>query len=348
MKKFLKRIVGIFLILILGYQQFSYADVIVDQPIDLFLPIAFLLGFIVVIILVVSAISFFILKSTVENGDMKEANTKKVNIFLNIIYMCIVSLFIIAHIYLWRKYEFSFIILLIPIVLFLISIIIRVFKHKKISYIICVITIAFICVITLWNIFSVKRIENYNDQFLQYIDGPAGAKSISNLQGLIETTINNNKNSRKVSIIYQDIKYTSYTSVDELNQLLTKVNANGKYDVDYNYDKNHDYITSIIIYPYRHIQFEVFSQAYQGKQRGATVRSLLQKVNNIIIYEPEVKLNIIYTASTDQTIKQTITVNSKASKQIENIFKEIVSSKTYKVEMEMDSSIYNIIITSIN
>ena len=79
MKKFIGRIIGIISVLILGYQQFCYADMIGYEPIDNFTPYAYLIGFIGVIVLVISAISFFILKSTVKKQSIPEYGNEKLN-----------------------------------------------------------------------------------------------------------------------------------------------------------------------------------------------------------------------------------------------------------------------------
>ena len=68
MKKFIGRILGIISVLIFGYQQFCYADVVYPSSTEtIFISFTYLLGFIRVIILLISAISFFSLKETVKN-----------------------------------------------------------------------------------------------------------------------------------------------------------------------------------------------------------------------------------------------------------------------------------------
>lgn len=59
MNKMLKKNLGIVLMLIVGYQQFAYADVI-DTIQLLYVPVASLIAFIAVLVLFISAISFFV------------------------------------------------------------------------------------------------------------------------------------------------------------------------------------------------------------------------------------------------------------------------------------------------
>ena len=128
MKKFLKRILGIISVLIIGYQQFCYADVVVIEPIDEFRPIAFLIGFIGVIVLIITSISFFALKSTIKKQSEPEFNfenandekiEKKQNRIQRRFYMWGMILAIVGLIYLRLSDEISIITFFIPIILFI-------------------------------------------------------------------------------------------------------------------------------------------------------------------------------------------------------------------------------------
>lgn len=98
---------------------------------------------------------------------------------------------------------------------------------------------------------SNKMIENYNKQFLQYQKSEstywASPRYVSDVEGLINTTIKNNKSGRKTIIIYEK---TNYTSPDELRQLLSKINTNKSYSLNIKYDNNYDYIESITLSSY--------------------------------------------------------------------------------------------------
>ena len=262
MKKFSKRIIEIVFILILSYQQFSYADIIIEEirhdPVANFRPIAFLIGFIGVIVLLISAISFFCLKGTVKKQNISEYDCenfkdieKKKDTIQRRFYLWGMILAIIGLIYSKKNGEISNITFFIPIILFIISVITRLCKKKKISNIICGITVVLVCIIVLWNVILNKNIENYNAQFTSYIEDEKSYISrnryISDVEGLLNTAINNNKSGRKTTIIYQS---TNYTSEDELKQLLSKIDTNKRYIISITYDKSYDYIECIKLTSY--------------------------------------------------------------------------------------------------
>ena len=242
MKRFLRKVLEMVSILIVGYQQFCYADVIVNDPVDDIKPIIFLIGFIGIIILIISAISFFSLKATIKKQNTPEFDSeksktisteefeKKNNRIQRRLYMWGMILAIIGLLFLAMSEEISAITFFIPIILFIISFIIRLNKKKKISN---------------------KMIENYNKQFLQYQKSEstywASPRYVSDVEGLINTTIKNNKSGRKTIIIYEK---TNYTSPDELRQLLSKINTNKSYSLNIKYDNNYDYIESITLSSY--------------------------------------------------------------------------------------------------
>ena len=106
MKRILERIFGIALILILGYQQFCYADVVSINPIDEFRPIAFFIGFIAIVIFIITAISSLALKSTTkkENVSINENELEieeKQDRMKNTMYICGTILSIVGLIYLF-------------------------------------------------------------------------------------------------------------------------------------------------------------------------------------------------------------------------------------------------------
>jgi hypothetical protein len=134
----------------------------------------------------------------------------------------------------------------IPIILFIISFIVRVCGNKKISNIICIIVVALVFIIPSYNEMS---ISNYNKQFLKYQETEDYRDIIKakNLERLINKVIKNNKKGKQVTIIYED---TNYTSTDELKQLLSKLNTNQPYFCSNQYDENGDYIESITLSTY--------------------------------------------------------------------------------------------------
>lgn len=357
MKKFVGRILGIISVLIFGYQQFCYADVISTSPTEiLFVPLTFLLGFIGVIILVISAISFFSLKATVKKQSMPEYDSeklttltseeieKKKNKIQRRFYVWSIILSIIGLIYLGLSSEISGLIFFIPIILFIISIIVRLNKNKKVSNIICGISVALVCIIALWVGISNKMIENYNKQFLQYQKSEssywASPRYVSDVEGLINSAIKNNKSGRKVTIIYQN---TNYTSIDELKQLLGILSANKNYSMETKYDKNYDYIESITLSKYINEYLRDLLQYEGERQRGSSVKTLIQNVRSKVANYEEIKIMITYISDINQT---TVNVSTDNSQEITNLRNEIKVSKTYKVEISIISDVCNIIITS--
>ena len=361
MKKILTRILGIIFVLVIGYQQVCYADVI-DTSDVLFTPLAFLVGFIGVIVLVVSAISFFALKSTVnkQNGvdyDKEKLNslseeeiTKKKNKIQRRVYLWSMILSIIGLIYLGENGEISIITFFIPILLFVISIIVRLNKNKKLSNKICAISVALVCIIALWGGVSNKIVENYNKQFLQYQNSEsnywASPRYVSDVKGLINSAIENNKSVRKVTLVYQNI---NYTSADELRQLLSKLDTSKKYSMVTKYDNNYDYIEAITLSSYVNEYLRDLLSYEGNNQRGSSVKALIQHARSKVAsqYYEEIEINIVYTDEIEQT--RTVNVSTNNSQEITKLFYEIQAGKTYIVEIQNDSDdICNIIITCNN
>lgn len=357
MKKFVGRILGIISVLILGYQQFCYADVISTSPTEiLFVPLTFLLGFIGVIVLIISAISFFSLKATIKKQstigyDNEKQSTisteeieKKKNKIQRRFYVWSIIFSIIGLIYLGLSSEISGVIFVIPIILFIISIIVRLNKNKKVSNIMCGISVALVCIIALWVGISNKMIENYNKQFLQYQKSEssywASQRYVSDVEGLINSAIKNNKSGRKVTIIYQN---TNYTSIDELKQLLGILSANKNYSIETKYDKNYDYIETITLSKYVNEYLRDLLQYEGERQRGSSVKALIQNVRSKVANYEEIKIMITYISDINQT---TVNVSTDNSQEITNLRNEIKASKTYKVEILSVSDVCNIIITS--
>lgn len=329
---------------------------------ELFLPIALLIGCIGVIILITSAISFFSLKRTVKKQnmmhhkfDLKEKQYTDVYVekieekkksMQRKFYMWGMILSITGLTYLKLKYDISIIIFLIPIILFVISFMVRLTK-KKISNIICGISVLLVCIIAIWNVVPRIILENYNEQFNQYIkEELPGYPSYytTDVEGLINSAIKNNKIGRKVNFIYQD---TNYTTVDELTQLLSKLDTKKTYSVQTTY--LHYYIESITLGTYASRFFSDFVQ-FEGEQRGSVVKALLSQVQNTInsTYE-DLKINMIYTNETNQIIN--INVSSDNVQEITDLRNDIDTSKTYKIEIQSNvSNEYEctIIITSNN
>ena len=362
MKKTLIKIMGIILILILDYQQFSYADVVVIEPIDVFRPISVLIAFIGVIVLIVTAISFFALKSAIKKGEDSEITglndeeiKKKRNNIQRNVYFCVMVLSIVGIINLGLDGNVSIIVFAIPTILFVISLIFRLCKNKKISNIICGLSVLCICIIAVWIETKNIDIENYNNQFLQYEKSNGGPLSainsicISDVKGLLNMAINNNRNDRKVTIIYKDI---SYTSEDELKKLLDYIELDNVYSMNVYYDKQNNkdkYIKSIEIAEY-YGQFRELVR-FQGKQkRGGVVRTLISSIPMTVSSHPESTITISYINKPNQT--KTINIdknfNQDNVQELRKLSEEISTDKKYDIKMQIDTNICNIMITENN
>ena len=350
MKKFLERILGIISVLIFRYQQFCYADVITIDPVEEIKPIAFLIGFIGVIILIISAISYFCLKATIkkqdkqkdDNENSKVCGSEKIEnknkLIQKIIYVLVIIVTISIFIY-WIIYKDIFTrTFFIPIILFFVSIIVRLNKKKKISNIIYIISMVIICLIGISN----SMVEDYNNKFFQYLEADSWSKieylPNKNIEGLINTTIENNKSGRKTTIIYKDV---SYTSPDELRKLLNEINTDVAYSFIMKRKSYNDYIDAITLIPYSESEeFLVHFRIYEGdKIRGKKIKDLIE-----IAMQVAHKINIIYTSEIGEKVRVELNTNNA-----ESLKDEIMEDKTYKVEIQTDSSdVCNIIITSNN
>lgn len=358
MKRIIKRILGIILILVLCYQQFSYADVVVTyDTIDYIMPIILLIGFIGIIVLMITAISFFCLKASVKKQNISSYNDilaekKKKDKIERRFYIGSIILSITGLIYLLYNRYIEISVFCIPIVLLIISFIIRLLKEKKISNIICEVTVVLVCIMALWNVPPRIIRENYNKQFQQYIEYNKWCERYytSDVEGLLNSAIQNNKSDRKVTFIYQD---TNYTSVDELMQLLNELDINKSYSIENEYNTD-SYIESITLSTYTN-GWEIPLISYEGEQITSYVAksSLISQARSLVSSLRDSKIiNIIYMPEIDQTVTIQLNYNNVSSQEIINFQNEFMNTAgTYKVEVQSDPSNLdecNLIITSTN
>ena len=318
MKKFLVRTLLIVSILIFGYQNFCYADVVPIFPsiYELTALIPGLLIFIAIVIFIICAISYLALKATVKkqntpsvNGEgsnslnpeniEKKKNRIQMGLYLSglaIALSCLILFYI-------NKEEIDIFALIIPIMIIVISFIVRLLKMKKASNILLGISVVLVCLIGIWVGITNKQIQDYNNKFLNLEEFNETSIHygyyINDVESFINAAIENNKNDRKLSIEYND---TSYTSPEELEELLSKVNKNLKYKAENIYDVNNDYIESIKLNIYVNEEVSWFISYYDRKQlRGSDVRLF---IDSLVIELRERKfssVNIIYTSNTGET-----------------------------------------------
>ena len=250
MNKIFRKIIAIISILILWYPQFCYADLISEEEVAV-TGITYLFEFISVIILIISAISFFSLKATVKNKIINDYDNKKSDTISSeeiekrknklqkkfYVWGMILAIAVLVDLYSTNNHmnSFSEWIFCIPIILFIVSLIVRLNKNRKVSYIIYAVSATLVCLMVVSN----RIIINYNYQFQDFQERISRyqyffktAYSISTTEDLVDTLIENNKRGIKTTIIYQDVKYTS---PEELKQLLKENKEK--------FSKDHYYVT---------------------------------------------------------------------------------------------------------
>lgn len=231
-KNFIRIAIIIFLIMAF-YQNFCFADIIAptDDQISGIGDYVFVLILIIgLIVLLVSIISFFILHILVKKDRTSKTIKKSKRammirkmrkfIYILAIFFAIAGSFIslfLTHIeydYMVGKWIFLF---NIPIIILcIISIALR--KNKrKVSNIICVITILLaillICIIPLTFYNIDKKFEDYNQTFKDYT-------SITELINLVSE--NNINNENKITVVFNDTEYTTTKELNILKNMLNK------------------------------------------------------------------------------------------------------------------------------
>lgn len=243
MKRNLRRIIGIVLVLIGVCHNFCYADVITTTPQEMFIPVAWL-GVVIVglIVFIMSVISFYALKATDQkdvniNVDV-DANEKKLNKSKRRIYVWGIILAIMGHLFSQLWFNFGSLLFLIPIIIFIISIAIRK-SSKKVSNIICIISICIILIIPIGCSIKGKMVENYNDKF--------DSKNYNSVTELIHSVIENNeKNKNQIVVEYNNREYKTTSELNSLVNILNKGYTYYTWDNGSKYSR--EYLTKIYLY----------------------------------------------------------------------------------------------------
>ena len=240
MKKRIERISLIVFLLIILWNNFCYADMVLPA-VNLGASLISLTWVGIVIIglavLIISIISFFILHiySSIETENEKQENMEKIHKNNRRIYVSAIVLAIMSHLLLQGIFRASIWIFLIPIILFIISICIRK-KHRRISNILCVIAILIVCIIPLSCYYIEQNVKEYNETF----------SKCSNVSELIDLVDKNNlENNNKITIIYNNQKYET---TEELNTLIKQLDEDSKYRIrDNGSDYSRKRITEITL-----------------------------------------------------------------------------------------------------
>ena len=243
MKKKILKILGIITVFSI-VTTFSYAEETVKSA-NKNMEAIYSMGAIWGGILIISAILMFCFKvTTVSLAEEKGEKIK--NIIQEIMYIYIIITSIIGFIYLGKAFEFLSLII-VPIIGFAISIILRIIKSKQISNIICSVTTIFICILVGYIIMPKWSVDSYNNQFLQYETTTitAGKQGwVNDINGLIKAVIKNNEGKRKTSVVYNE---DDNSTKPQLENLLDELDHRKTYKVMWEYD-NKGYIKNIGIY----------------------------------------------------------------------------------------------------
>lgn len=183
---------------------------------------------------------------------------------------------------------------------------------------------------------------------------------MSDINGLINTVIKNNekdKKYRKITIIYQN---TKYTSTEELKQLYKKLDTSNNYYAEYGYDYWNYYIKSITlsqlstededcikrIYARTNFRKQLDKlMAFEGYIKGSSVKKLL-KVIMENYQELQYYTNIIYEPIEADGTGQTTNINLNEnnyeinSEKISDLMNKIKSPKTYRVMFDYTQGDY--------
>lgn len=265
MKRYLERFLIAILCTLILLPNVCYADVIVTPSTsEIMISLVFIGSMIILAVtIIISLSSILILKTTVKqtrlddtasnewkDNTIKESNNK-IGKNEKGIYICLlIFVFLLSLLVAGYQAETSTIfgtLIVSNVVLIILSIIFRVKKHKRVSYIICLIAFLIIGILPCANFITDKKIESYNHQFLQYRKKEYGVYIyyVSDIEGLITAVINNNsKNKKEVSVIYNG---STYITQSQLEQLLSMVDTSNKYYISLKKDSNYEYITSITL-----------------------------------------------------------------------------------------------------
>jgi energy-coupling factor transporter transmembrane protein EcfT len=296
----------------------------------------------IVIAVIIALILFVILRKIGKKEANLSKEERKKNRIQRLLYILGIVLSIAGLIFLKENYNVSTIVYVICIILLIASFILRKCKKKKASNIICAISIVLVFIIIIG---FYTMVDNWNNKFLQYQQSDnkfiyIRQDYVSDIEGLINTTIKNNETSRVVTLIYND---TNYTSTEELEMLLNMLNTSKNYSVVNKYDKN-DCIKSINISEYIDFYFKDLTN-YEGKQvKGQKVKTLIALLISEINQDKDVletKVTITYISDTNQT---TIEVDFNDMEELKNFRSQIEIDKTYNVEIYGTPDLTNFVI----
>lgn len=388
MKKRIMRILGFLLIIILLNQNCCYADLYVPahhrsiniRARDL------LIVKIGILVVLVSVISYLVLKSIYKKRNKKEdiestegtLNKKRIERFMGTFKLCIYSFVTIfslwwyayvVNLYHHSFYSFKFnrfrleelsldlvVLLIFPAILYICSYFAEIFKKEKIANFIWISSLVLIIILSAIFIIPVESVELFNNRFIIYEFHPSlssGELYTNDVEGLVETAIeNNNKFGKKITIMYDGVKYKTS---DQLEILLTKLDKNSTYYIReeyYNNDKS-SYLETLELRLYVSSLLNDFSDYLDRELDENILKEIIEKAENRVREVVESKyyknfcITIVY-FDNDEKIRVDLDRNTiysiKDNEEYLNLYNAIDSSKKYKIGIKMDEPKQNAII----
>ena len=205
-------------------------------------------------------------------------------------------------------------------------------------------------------IIPVESVELFNNRFIIYEFHPSlssGELYTNDVEGLVETAIeNNNKFGKKITIMYDGVKYKTS---DQLEILLTKLDKNSTYYIReeyYNNDKS-SYLETLELRLYVSSLLNDFSDYLDRELDENILKEIIEKAENRVREVVESKyyknfcITIVY-FDNDEKIRVDLDRNTiysiKDNEEYLNLYNAIDSSKKYKIGIKMDEPKQNAII----
>ena len=256
MKKLIKRLIGIFLGVILCCHNLCYADVITISPIDKLAAGSMLLipvGIIVFIIIMISYISLKVIARKEETqGQINEDTQKKIEKDKKYLSICIFVLttMISTIVCILNRHYFPWIWIIPVIVLLIIAINYRAKEKKKVAYILYAIAIVIFGVTYIYGnniktkkikmrqsgFYSEYELEVYNSRFTAF---EGQNKRSSEVRALYDNVISNNAFNTRFGITGRDISISGVITVDKDNSSIDykSINNSKLYNIKMIYNK---------------------------------------------------------------------------------------------------------------
>ena len=207
-------------------------------------------------------------------------------------------------------------------------------KKKRKYSLIVVAGISILLIALACSIINENLSENYNDRIDEYLGHSSlyTRRIIRNVERLVNVLADNNKNTRKTSIIYKE---NEYVNPDDLKELLSIIDTNRAYDFYLTYD-NFGFMKSIEITESLYSLFLNFSKKENEIIKGREIKKLLNDANRCVSekknYNESYSLHIELTLKNKETEAIEFTTNNKMN--IERIKKVIEDNGMYLMDTD--------------